>query len=344
MDAYFISHFLLLAVLLLASVVFAAVETSLLSFPKAELQRRAQGTRLVDRPFREWKYHPNRILTSILIGNNTVIIAATTLTAYTSVHAAELYHWNRTLAGTLASAAITLLLIVFGEAIPKVVGRSYAVKTAYWLVLPVYFFDRLLAPVTWGLAQVVGRFFPWLGRASFELVTEEDIKHMVEMGREAGTIQEDEKRMIHSIFKFTDTRVSEVMVPRLNMICVSLQTPLDDLLNLVVQTGYSRMPVYRESVDHIAGIIYTRDLLSIWANKELVVLQDLLRKPYFVPVTMRVDRLLREFKRGRIHMAVVVDERGATAGLVTLEDLLEEIVGEIRDEFDAEAEGKTDKA
>jgi putative hemolysin len=318
--------------------VFSAVETSLLSYPRAALQQRSKAGDLVGRAFKEWLEHPNRILTSILIGNNTVVIAATTITAFISVHAAEINHWGRGLTGTVASAAVTFIVIVFGEAIPKVVGRTYALHTAQWLVGPLYLFDRLLVPLTWGFAKLAARLFPKLGRSAFSLVTEDDIKHMIEIGRESGAIQEEEKKMIHSIFKFTDTKVSEVMVPRTAMFCVNIHTNFDHLLELVVQNGYSRMPVYKGNVDNIVGIIYTRDLLSIWANKELILLQDLLRKPYFVPESMRVDRLLQEFKRGKFHMAIVVDEYGGTAGLVTLEDLVEEIVGEIRDEYDTEEE------
>jgi len=120
------------------------------------------------------------------------------------------------------------------------------------------------------------------------------------------------------------------------MVCVDIDTDLDRLVDIIIQNGYSRMPVYKTTVDNIVGIINTRDLLSIWKNKSLIVVKDLLHKPYFAPETMRVDRLLREFQRGNLHMAVVVDEFGGTAGLVTLEDLVEEIVGEIRDEYDVE--------
>jgi CBS domain containing-hemolysin-like protein len=126
------------------------------------------------------------------------------------------------------------------------------------------------------------------------------------------------------------------MIPRTEMICVDINTDLDKLVDLIIQNGYSRMPVYTGNVDNIVGIINTRDLLSIWKNRDLIVIRDLLHKPYFAPETMRVDRLLREFQRGKIHMAIVVDEYGGTAGLVTLEDLVEEIVGEIRDEYDVD--------
>ncbi len=338
MDDYLVSHLITLGFLILVSIFFSAVETALLSFPKALLESRAQEAGLLARAFREWRDHPNRILTTILIGNNGVNIAASTLVAYMAVHYSEAYGWSRTVTGTVASVTLTFFIIVFAEALPKVTARANTEPAAHWLIIPIYLFDKILSPFTWALVHFMGFFLSKVGHPNVSLVTEEDIKTMIEMGTESGTIHEDEKKMMHSILKFTDTKVNEVMIPRTEMFCVEVGTGMDKLLELVVQNGYSRMPVYRGNLDNIMGIVNTRDLLAIWKNKELIVLQDLLRKPYFVPETMRVDRLLHEFKRGNIHMAVVVDEYGGTAGLVTLEDLVEEIVGEIRDEYDVEEE------
>ncbi len=338
MDTYLLSRLILLGTLVLTSMFFSAVETSLLSYPRLLLQRRAREGRLLGAAFKEWQDHPNRVLTTILIGNNTVNIAATTLVAYMAIEFADFHHFSRAMAGTVASASVIFVLVVFGEAIPKIMGRSHTAVTATWLVIPIYLFDKLLSPLTWAFGKFVAVFLPRLGQASLVQVTEEDVKQLLEMGHKAGTIQDEEQKMIHSIFKFTDTQVKQVMIPRTDMFCVDIATPLEKLLDQVVQNGYSRVPVYKGSPDKIVGIIHTRDLLSIWKNHELIVVQDLLRKPYFVPETMRVDRLLREFRRGRFHLAIVVDEYGGTAGLVTLEDLVEEIIGEIKDEHEAEEE------
>ncbi|HUO57265.1 MAG TPA: hemolysin family protein [bacterium] len=340
MEPYFATHLIFLGFLLLLAMFFAAVETSLLSLPRPLLQQRSQGAGFLGAAYKAWQDHPNRILTSILIGTNVTTIAASTLAAYTAVHLSETFHWSRAVTGTVVSASVTVILIVFGEAIPKLTGRSHSALVAQWLIIPIYLFDRILSPFTWVMAHTVSRLFPGLTQTSVALVTEEDVKHLIDMGQEAGTIQETEKTMIQSIFKFTDTKVGQVMIHRTDMFCVDIQTNVDNLVDLLVQNGYSRVPVYKGDVDHIVGIIHSRDLLSIWKHHELIVLQDLLRKPYFVPESMRVERLLREFKRGRFHMAVVVDEYGGTAGLVTLEDLVEEIFGEIKDEH----EGGEEKA
>ncbi|HJT23600.1 MAG TPA: DUF21 domain-containing protein, partial [bacterium] len=205
MDTYLLSHLIVLGILLLISMFFSAVETSLLSYPRLQLQRKAQEGGLLGLAFKEWLDHPNRVLTAILIGNNTVNIAATTLVAYLAIDFADLHHFSRVAAGTAASAAVIFMLVVFGEAIPKIVGRSRTVATATWLVIPIYLFDRLLSPLTWTFGKLVGVFLPRLGQSSLVQVTEEDVKQLIEMGHKAGTIQDEEQKMIHSIFKFTDT-------------------------------------------------------------------------------------------------------------------------------------------
>ena len=334
LDSYFISHLIILASLVLISMFFSAVETSLLSAPRGLIQQHSEKPGLLGLAFKEWASNPNRILTTVLIGNNTVNVIATILAAYTAVHLAEAQHWSQVATGTITSIFITFVIIVFGEMIPKIAARSNAAKAVVWLIVPIYLFDRLIRPITFSLSWIIVFFIPRLANTNVSQVTEEDIKHMIEVGRQDGTIQEAEQTMIHSVFKFSDTKVNEVMIPRTEMFCVDIKTELNTLVDLEIQTGYSRMPVYKGNLDNIVGIIHTRDLLSIWRNQGLIVVQDLLRKPYFIPETMRVDRLLQEFQRGKMHMAIVVDEYGGTSGLVTLEDLVEEIVGEIKDEYD----------
>jgi putative hemolysin len=338
MDYYLATHLIVLAGMLFVSMFFSAVETSLLSAPRNIIQQYSEKPGLLGAAFREWAEHPNRILTTVLIGNNSINVLATILAAYTAVHLADLNHWSQVVTGSVTSFFVTFIVIVFGEMIPKITARSLASRVVVWLILPIYLIDRVIRPFTIVMARVVIFFIPSLANASISQVTEEDIKHLIEVGRQDGTIREDEQDMIHSVFKFSDTTVNQLMIPRTGMFCVDIKTSLDSLLDTAIQTGYSRVPVYKGNVDNIVGILHTRDLLSIWRNQGLIVIQDLLRKPYFVPESMRVDRLLREFRRGKIHMAIVVDEYGGTSGLVTLEDLVEQIVGEIRDEHEGDEE------
>lgn len=338
MDAYVLNQLIFLGFLLLGSMFFSAMETSLLSLSRRKVQEHAEKRGLQGQAFRAWLQHPNRLLTSILIGNNAVNIAAGTLAAYLAVHVADRFGFSRALCGTIASFTLTAVILLFGEVVPKVTARTHPLALAQWLIVPIYLFDRLIFPLTWLVTHLVRWLVPRSTHPTAALVTEEDIQHMLETAEKAGTIEQDEGKMIRSIFRFTDMRVHEVMVPRTEMYCLNVDTPFEEVIEKVIQGGYSRMPVYKNNLDNIVGVLYARDLLSVWRHRELLVLQDLLRKPTFVPETMRVDDLLHEFQRGKFHMAVVVDEYGGTAGLVTLEDLVEEIVGDIRDEYDADEE------
>jgi len=169
------------------------------------------------------------------------------------------------------------------------------------------------------------------------MVTEEEIKTMVDAGEEKGVIEQEEKEMIYSIFEFGDTVVREVMVPRIDIAAVDVSATMNEALDVILQAGFSRLPVYERTIDNIVGVLYAKDLLRYLRDgKSDVALWDVVRPPYFIPETKKVDELLPDLQRRRVHVAIVVDEYGGVAGLVTIEDLLEEIVGEIRDEYDSE--------
>jgi CBS domain containing-hemolysin-like protein len=165
-------------------------------------------------------------------------------------------------------------------------------------------------------------------------LSSEEIRTLLTMGEQSGALKDDQRKMIHSIFEMGDMHVRQAMVPRTEMVCLSVQTPVEEIMRQAVELGYSRIPVYKGDVDTIVGILYSKDLLHLFDHKDLIIIQDVLRQPFFVPATKKVSELLKEFQRGKFHMAIVVNEFGGTEGLVTLEDLIEEIVGEIRDEYD----------
>jgi len=168
-------------------------------------------------------------------------------------------------------------------------------------------------------------------------ITEEEIMTMVDAGQEVGLIEEDEKEMIYSVFALGDTVAREVMVPRIDIVALDVETSLEDALDVVIRAGHSRIPTYEETIDNIVGVLYAKDLLQLWRDKrEQVALRDILRVPYFVPESKSVDELLEEMQQRKVHLVIVVDEYGGTAGVVTIEDIVEEIVGEIQDEYDAE--------
>ncbi|HEX9023303.1 MAG TPA: hemolysin family protein [Geobacteraceae bacterium] len=191
-----------------------------------------------------------------------------------------------------------------------------------------------------GLMAILGRFL-----AGRRKVTEEEIQELMNAGEEEGLINEEENEMIRSIFALGDTVVREIMVPRTDMACVTVNAPVREVLNSIIACGHSRIPVFDGTVDNIVGLIYAKDLLKYWGMDEAQVeLKNILRPPYFIPESKNLEELLHEFKKKRIHIAIVIDEYGGTSGLVTIEDLLEQIVGDIQDEYDLEEEWLVEEA
>ncbi len=206
-----------------------------------------------------------------------------------------------------------------------------AIRTAYFVAVVV----RIFGPLGWLLLRLARWIFNPSGDQLSPIVTEEEIMTLVDAGEEEGVIEEEEKAMIYSIFQLDNTLAREVMVPRIDLLAFDGNTTLEDATETLLRTGHSRAPVYDESIDHIVGLVYIKDLLAAWREGDLKQkVADLLREAYFVPEAKKVDDLLAEMQAKRVHMAIVVDEYGGTAGLVTIEDIVEEIVGEIRDEYD----------
>lgn len=233
--------------------------------------------------------------------------------------------------------AVTTLF--FGELIPKEVARSYAEPIALWLVYPFHLLSYPATPLA-RLVSTIGRLATghWdEAENGFNGITEEDLRTYVDAGEEGGVLKEGEKEMIYSIFELDDTLAREVMVPRIDVVAIEANTPVMEALDIILEVGHSRVPVFMDSVDNVVGVLYAKDLLSHWREGgEARPVHGLEREVYFVPETKPVSELLRELQTKKVHIAIVVDEYGGTAGLVTIEDILEEIVGEIQDEHDPE--------
>lgn len=235
-------------------------------------------------------------------------------------------------------AALTIYLL--GEVLPEMVAARHADLWVLALTGPMRLAQRTLAPVVSGLLWVSNLLSRPLGgsqQSGLPFVTEEEIMTLVDVGEEEGVIELDEKQMIASIFKLDNTLVREVMIPRIDIVALSTDTPMKEALDVIIEAGHSRIPVYRENIDTIVGLLYAKDLLEVWRDgKEDPDLLSILRPPMFVPESKKLDDLLEELQQAKVHLAIVVDEYGGTAGLVTIEDIVEEIVGEIQDEYDSE--------
>lgn len=246
------------------------------------------------------------------------------------------------------SSAFSLLIIIplfafvailTGELIPKSIALKFPIQLALFFAIPFLWISIASKPMI-VLLQTISNLIlkPFKDQTSFSesRASEEEFKILLEEGRKTGTIDKTEQELITSIFEFTDTTAKEVMVPRTDIVAIEINTPREKLVSMVLEEGYSRIPIYSESIDNIIGIVYTKDLISLLEHRNIIVLHDIIRPAYFVPETKKISVLLRELQKQKIHMAIVIDEYGGTEGIITLEDILEEIVGEIHDEYDEE--------
>jgi CBS domain containing-hemolysin-like protein len=313
-----------LSVLLLLSGFFSSAETALFSISKAKAIHLAKGKRYTNSLIKKMKDDPHRLLSTILIGNNIVNVGASALATAITLNLVASH------AVGIATGAMTCLILIFGEIFPKSIATRNNVLIARLVIIPLYWLSILFAPIIFML-----NFIPKLtGKMRKKShVTEEELMTFVEVVEEEGGIEEEEKELIENIFEFDDTSASEIMTPRADMYVIDV----DEELNLkdVIRSGFTRIPVIEENIDHVIGILNIKDLfMHQVTSSEAVDIRKIMSEPYFVPENKKLDNLLQEFKKRKQHMAIIADEHGGVSGLITLEDALEEIVGEIVDETD----------
>ncbi|MFH1860417.1 MAG: hemolysin family protein [bacterium] len=266
----------------------------------------------------------SRFLTGMLAATNISIISASCITTYLFEELA-----------IQAEIVLTIIILLVGEITPKTIFRHHSTKLILTLIYPIKVWYNFLRPVVSLIALILGPIIK--GKKNGPLLTKEDFRFLMEEGEEHGAIKEEAEEMIGDVLELSETRVREVMTPRTDMICVPVEANMNEILTIFSQHHCSRIPVYDETIDNIIGILYIKDVLNFWGKTDVwISAVDLIRFPYFIPATKRVDDLLEEFQKKRIQIAIVVDEYGGTDGLVTLEDVLEEIVGEIHDEYETE--------
>ncbi|MFI5252436.1 MAG: hemolysin family protein [Bacteroidota bacterium] len=233
---------------------------------------------------------------------------------------------------------LTFLHIILGELTPKAIAIKYPEGTSLFVSLPLQLFYRIFRPIIWVIDTSSDILLKKLGiplsKTNERLHTSEELEIIVNEGAKSGALDKTEQELITSIFEFSNTTAREIMIPRPDMVALNINTPRENLVRVLTEQGYSRMPVYKDSLDNIIGIIYTKDLITLLEHRDVIILQDVIRQAYFVPETVKISQLMRDLQQKKLHMAIVVDEFGGTQGLVTMEDILEEIVGEIHDEYD----------
>ena len=348
------SDLAVVVILILVGGFFAASEIALITVKRHRLAQLADEGNRAARTARRLTEDPGRFLATIQIAITFLgfLAGATGAAAFSDpfgdfLASVPVIGLPAGTADTIAFVVVTLVIalasIVIGELVPKTLALNFPERLALAVARPIGFLQGLLSPIVWFVSRISALLVRLLGgteKPQGGYLSTEELKLLVETGSEQGEIEEEEKEMIHGVIELGDKRVHEVMVPRIGIRAINVDDSLDEVLDMIVRAGHSRLPVFEESLDNIVGILYAKDLLPYLkgnglANGEIDI-RRLVRSPVYVPESKPVDDLLHEMQAAKRHIAIVVDEYGGTAGLVTMEDVVEEIVGEIQDEYDSE--------
>jgi putative hemolysin len=322
----------IILVALVVAALAASAETSLTSISRVRLRRlveeKVPQAIVIERLHKD----PNAYLSTILIANTVAIIVASSAATLLSL---RLYQQH--VAQWLVSLVLSIVVLIVCEIAPKTLALQRSERVALAMariVLGATWVMRPIVRVLTSITKVLVRIFAGKAQVKGPFVTEEELKMLVSVGEEEGVLEEEEREMIHGIFEMGDMRVRELMVPRTDLIAIDVTAPVEAAVGLVSRHGHTRIPAYEGNLDHIIGVLYAKDLLRALNHEGGKTLREIARKPYFTPESNKVQDVLRDLRKNRVHMAIVVDEYGGTAGAVTIEDIIEEIVGPIQDEYD----------
>jgi len=343
----FVIQAVIILVLIIINGFFSGAEISIISSRRAEIDRLADEGRSSAKLVKRMKNRPESFLATVQIGITLVTTIASVLGGlvaikyikpiFASIPFSPIRHSAELISVVIVVALISYASLIIGELVPKSLALRYSEKIACFSARPLDFFTRATAILVKILTSSTKLVMKVLGVKANEertFISEEEIKYFIREGRASGVFEETEAALLHGVFQFADTTVREVMVPKPKFSAMDVKTPSDSILKILSDAGFSRYPVYKGSTDKIVGILFNKDVFRSVEQGGPIVIKDIMRPPYFVPSTILISKLLREMQRRKVHIAIVVDEHGDVDGLVTIEDILEEIVGEIEDEYD----------
>ncbi len=334
--SFYLINGLVVFILLCLSGLISGSEVAFFSFSHDQIKSFNQSSDMSEKRISALLHHPKRLLATILILNNLVNIFIVTISTFATWQIVG-SEGKQGLTIAILTTTITVLIIFFGEIIPKVYanhnGTTFAKLTSGMLLLSY----RIFKPISWFLMSITGLIERRMEKKGYNLSVEE-INQALELSVEKEEVTEEEKGILKGIVNFGTLSVKQVMKSRMDITAIDIETDFHELMNQINKTGYSRIPIFNETIDKIEGILYIKDLLPHIEKEDDFKWQELLRPAYFVPESKKIDDLFKDFQEKQVHMAVVIDEYGGTAGLITMEDVIEEIVGEINDEFDDESD------
>ncbi len=334
MDSSFTWQLVILVILIALSSFFSASETALMSLSRIRIRHlvdeNIKGAKLLEKLTND----PNKLLGSILIGNNIVNIGASALA---SSLAMKLFGDSGV---ALATGVMTVLVLIFGEITPKTIAKQKSEQISLRIIKIINIVVKVLTPLVFVFTQISQVFIKLLGAepdVNESFITQEELKTMVGVSEEEGVLEEEEKEMIFNVFEFGDLQVKDVMIQRVDIVAVNVDVTYDEILDVIKQEQFSRIPVYNETIDDIVGVLNIKDLLFISEEeKKNFDIKKFMRDPFYTFEFKKVMELFAEMKKSRNHISIVLDEYGGTVGIATIEDLVEEVVGEIEDEYDQE--------
>ncbi|MBB5325345.1 CBS domain containing-hemolysin-like protein [Anoxybacillus tepidamans] len=320
----------LLLFLLVLSAFFSSAETAFSSVNKTRFKHDVDENRSGNKRALYIAEHLDDVLVTVLVANRIVYVSAITIAAKMSIEifGGDIGLW-------ISAIAMIVLLLIFGEILPKTIAKKHAELIAHKYSEVMYALVKLLFPITSLFSVLKGKLMKRLTHGIVApSVTEEEIKEMIDLSEEEGVIDNKEKELVHRSLDFDGILVGEIFTPRIDMVAVEVNEPIEKIRDIFLEERYSRVPVYEDDIDHVLGILSESDFFSQLVQQKKVNIRELLRKPLFVVESMKISDLLPALQKSKVHMAIVVDEFGGTAGLITLEDIIEQIVGEIWDEHD----------
>ena len=339
---------LVLVILILLNAYFAATEIAFISLNDSKIERDAKDGNKKAKQILKMLKSPSKFLATIQIGITLAgfLSSAFASDAFADKLAPILNSWMpfisldvwRAISIVIITITLSFFTLVFGELVPKRLAMKYYEKISYATIGVIRGISVITAPFVKLLTvstNMVSKIFG-VGEAEEEIVTEEEIKMMIDEGEEKGTIERGEKMLLNNVFEFNDIIVSEIMTPRTEMFAIDINDNLEELLDKIDEFKYSRIPVYDEDIDDIKGILFVKDILRPLKEHKKINIKAIMREPYFIPESKDIDELFKEMQQNKVQMAIAIDEYGGTAGLITMEDIIEELVGNIFDEYDEE--------
>ncbi len=340
MDVDWFYRIILLFISLIFSAFFSGSEVALFSLEKKQIKKLKEEKGAINNYIVTLLDSPRRLLVTILLGNTIFNVAASILAVTLALDFANLYNLPVNIILVIQIVLLTIFILIIGEISPKIFATKYPLKFSRIVGIPLYWISVLVYPIAKILTDVIKFFISKIKiDKSKTVLLSSEITDLADLGKEYGSIEEEEHELIHGLVEFKSVSVREVMTPRVDIDAIPEDATYEEVIRIITESGHSRIPLFEESLDIVLGIIYAKDLLPYIAKvraKKNFTLKEICREAMFIPETKLISDLLHDFQEKNMHIGIVVDEYGGTAGLVSLEDILEEIVGEIRDEYDKE--------